>query len=38
MNDLYDSWLSTMTMGEVSNYLAKIIDHEILLLDLGMVW
>jgi hypothetical protein len=36
MNDLYDSWLSTKNKGDMGIYLAKIMDHEIILLDLGM--
>jgi hypothetical protein len=38
MNNLYDSWLSSITKGEMSNYLAKIVNDGILLPDSRMQW
>jgi hypothetical protein len=38
MNHLLDSWQSAKNREEINNYLAKIVDHEILLPNSSMEW
>jgi hypothetical protein len=38
LNDLSDSWLFAKNKGDVDNYLTRIVDCEILLLEYGMEW